>query len=102
MASKKQPFQIHQSPANTQRTDDFKQLMLDYLADGEKRGFNDIFLGILDGVKTLYPSKGEELMRLQAYELLQGLVARGQVERQQREYWRTVAVEAATTEGGEA
>ena len=77
--------------------------MIDLLADGKRRSFNDVFMGVQDTVKRLYPAKGNELMRLQAYELLSNAHGRGQVSREGREYFRDVPVaKVAQTEGGEA
>jgi hypothetical protein len=103
MAPKRRSFQNNQPSTTTIRADEFTQAMVDFLAGGEKRSFNDIFMGVQDTAKRLYPSKGNELMRLQAYELLSTACARGRVSREGREYFRTdIPAAHVVEEGGEA
>lgn len=90
MATKRRSFEINQPSAITQRAEEFKQAMIDLLADGRRRTFNDVFMGVQDTAKRLYPAKGSELMRLHAYELLNTAHSRGLVRREGREYFREV------------
>lgn len=101
MAAKRRSFEINQPSAITLRADEYTQSMVDFLADGEKRLFNEIFVGTHDTAKRLYPSSGEELLRLKAYELLSTAYSRGRVQRDGRAYFRE-APAAVAEEGGEA
>lgn len=81
--SKQQPS--YDSRSRNDGTELIKSAILDALKDGSERPFNELFTDALPTLRQL-KSRGEEILRLRAYEVLLRMVDAGDVHKHGKYY----------------